>query len=97
MTTAFGFTDFILDTNTSLSACDTISHLVTTTISANFNIGQTFLGVFIPDKLSITHIALISLIYGLHLLHNQALSLISTSTHSLFPHSNISSTLLTKK
>jgi len=92
-----GLTDLILETNTSLSACETISHFVTTTISANFNIGPTFLGVFIHERLSITQIAFISLIYGLHLLHNQALSLIRISTHSLFPHSNISSTLLTKK
>jgi hypothetical protein len=97
ITTAFGFTDLILEANTSLSACDTISHLVTTTISANLSIGHTFFGVFIHDRLSITHIALISFIYGLHLLHNPALSLINISTSCCFHHSNISSTLLTKK
>ena len=74
-----------------------MSPLVIITISAAFNNGPIFLGVLIPDKLSITQTPLMSLIYGEHLLQSPADSVINIESPRLFPHCTTSSIFDTKK
>ena len=50
-------------------------------------------GVLIPDRLSITHMARIPLIYGEQRLHRPALSVISISNPELRPHWTASSNI----
>ena len=79
MTTAFGFTAVTRAANTSLSACDTISPLVITTKSADFSIGPIFLGVLMPERLSMIQTPLISAKYGEQRLQSPADSVINKS------------------
>ncbi|KAF5031166.1 hypothetical protein DSECCO2_630560 [anaerobic digester metagenome] len=96
-TVADALTSRMLKAKTSRSAWETISPLVTTTISAYFSIGPIFLGVLTPERLSMTHTARMAFTYGEHRLQRPALSVIRTDNPFFMPHSTALSTLLTKK